>query len=89
MNTQTRELLRINLLRTCASCASVGAGIDLLVTGARTQGFTKADEEVVGDELQYLLDKQFVTRVEKAISPENRRWRATAEGRDELAQHGF
>jgi len=90
MNNAELERFRICLLQ---QLREVGADRDLplgtIVTGARLAAFAAANDDTVRGELVYLLDKGLVTRVEKQLSPENKRWRITAAGRDFLAEQGL
>ena len=87
MNAPTRELFRQNLI---AQLAANGVAMKpaALKIGAKTQGFEPTDDELDA-ELQYLADKKFVAPVDKAISPELKRWRITADGRDYAATEGL
>lgn len=81
------EIFRIDILRVLDANPS-GWGINLHVITVHLQpyGFTPEKAELLR-ELQYLQDKGFATVPSKALSPENKTWRITAEGRDLLAQH--
>lgn len=56
---------------------------------ARMRGFEGASREDVAKEIAYLEDKGLLALHEKTVSPENRRWRVTAAGRDWLAGEGL
>lgn len=88
MDTTTRELLRNNLLIQLDAAGERGAPLATLALGAKVAGFRLRDEQVA-DEVAYLVDKGFAAPVSKAISPENRRTRITATGRDHLAEEGL
>ncbi len=90
MNADTRELFRQNLIAQLATNGVAGVGLKpvMLKVGARVGGFEPSDEELDA-ELLYLSDKGFVVAVAKAISPEMKRWRITADGRDYAAQEGL
>lgn len=88
MNADTRELFRQNLVAQLAAAGSVGMKPAALKIGAKVGGFAPTDQQL-DDELVYLQDKKFAAPVDKAISPENKRWRITAEGRDYAAQEGL
>ena len=88
MNAATRELFRQNLIAQLSAAAGVGLKSAMLKVGARAGGFEPTDEQIDA-ELLYLADKTFVAPVDKAISPEMKRWRITAAGRDYAAQEGL
>lgn len=90
MNNAELERFRICLLQ---QLREVGSDRDLplgtIVLGAKLAAFASANDDTVRGELVYLLDKGLVTRVEKQLSPENKRWRISAAGRDFLAEQGL
>lgn len=89
MNAQQRELFRQALLRTLeANESGRGLGAQALQVLVGAFGFSMPPLDDVKREVAYLEDKTFVAVVGKAISPENKTWRITAAGRDELAAHG-
>ena len=88
MNTATRELFRHNLIAQLAAAGAVGMKPAALKVGAKVGGFEPSDQEL-DDELLYLHDKGFAAPVDKAISPELKRWRITAAGRDFAAVEGL
>lgn len=83
-----RELLRTEIVRTAANCAPQAATLRILNAYIRPV-FPKSTEEMLAVEVQYLVDKGFLRDAEKAISPENKAWLVTAEGRDWLAVQGL
>lgn len=89
MNTVDREQLRLSLLRFLdarAESSPKGLGEGLLHQMARAEGRTDLAQATVRTELQYLADKGLVDVSEKVLSPENRQWRITAQGRDAYAE---
>lgn len=86
MTAELTEQLRINLLNQAEAASQIGLTDSAYFQGARTQGY-KVDLEAVKTEVDYLVDKGFLARVPKAISPNLRKHRITAEGRDWLAVH--
>ena len=90
MNSVELESLRICLLQ---QLRAIGQDSDLplstLHTGARLAGHRDLPEAQLRGELVYLLDKQLVAVAPRALSPENKRWRLTAAGRDVLAEAGL
>lgn len=87
MNSLDREQLRLSLLRFLDANARGQFGLSegLLHQLARAEGRPELVPADITRELQYLADKEMVTEVRKAISPENRAWRITATGRDHFA----
>lgn len=89
MTAQQRELFRLALLRVLeANNTERGLGATALQLLVGAFGFPMPDIREIRSEIDYLADKGFVAAVGKAISPENKNWRITAAGRDELAQQG-
>ena len=85
---ELRELLRQRILGLLDAASSLGlreGSIHLQITAA---GFETKPNEVAA-EIVYLADKGFVTATDKPISPELKRWRITAAGRDYLATEGL
>jgi hypothetical protein len=89
MNGPTLELFRVCLLQQLRAVAPADLPVGTLVIGAQAQGFAAASAETVRSELVYLLDKDLVVVPERIVSPENKRWRITAAGRDFLAEAGL
>ena len=88
MHSEQRELFRIALLRVLDSNnTQYGLELTALAVLVSRYGFRVKPEEVA-TEILYLADKQHVALVVKTISPENRAWRITADGRDYLAING-
>ena len=85
MTPAQRETLRQTILRHLDASESA-LGEDLLVQMIKVEGFSALDKTALRMELQYLEDKGMVRPSEKQISPENRRWRITATGRDYRAE---
>lgn len=89
MNAQQRELFRLALLQVLeANHTERGLGAQALQLLVGAFGFRAPAVEDIRAELQYLADKGFITAASKSISPENKNWRITAAGRDELASQG-
>lgn len=83
---EQREQLRLSLLRYLdANVSSFGSSSALLLQQARAEGFA-VDKSVIELEMKYLADKKLAALRDKKISPENRTWEITAEGRDHRAQ---
>ncbi|CAN5547270.1 hypothetical protein BH09VER1_BH09VER1_24710 [soil metagenome] len=88
MNQISRELFRNNLLIQLNAGGEQGVAFSTLRLGAKVASFRFEDDELK-DELAYLRDKRLAAEVPKTLSPENRRHRITAEGRDHLAAEGL
>ncbi len=84
MDANLREQLRINLLRQAEAASGLGLTDGAFLVGARTQGYPTTITEV-GSEIDYLADRGLLTAVTKTLSPEIRRHRINAAGRDFLA----
>jgi hypothetical protein len=89
MNHAEIERLRITLLQVLRSGGAFAQTVSMLVTGVKLMGFVEVTDAAVRCELTYLADKALVAVDAKLISPENKRWRLTAEGRDHLAEEGL
>lgn len=90
MNAQQRELFRFAILRVLeANNTRFGLSAETIAVFMGQHGFKRPNTETVEEELLYLRDKGFAEQTEgKSISPENKTWRITANGRDELATNG-
>ena len=89
MSPTTREQLRINLLTQLNQATDLGLTEYTLTQGAKIAGFAEANPADTKAQLQHLIDKEFVAKVEKGLSPENARFRIKAKGQDFLAENGF
>jgi len=89
MTAEQKEIFRTALLRVLDERASEKFGLSLVAVQIFLGqfGFRASKRDDVLAELQYLQDKNLVAPVGKTISPENRCWRITADGRDFLAQN--
>lgn len=88
MDANDREHLRLSLLRFLdAKAGRYGLSTGLLTQMARNEGRPELERGQVEAELVYLEDKKFAQEALKGISPENRAWRITAEGRDFVAMN--
>ena len=86
MDAPQREQIRLSLLRFLnENPTRFGMARGLLVQMLRSEGNPTITGEQVETELLYLEDKGLIQEAAKYISPENRAWRITAEGRDLLA----
>ena len=80
---EAREQVRLSLLRYALRPSRPG----ILRASLRAEGY-KLDDETVDHEITYLSDKGLIKSEFKFISPENKFWRTTADGRDYLASQG-
>ncbi len=87
MKPEERENLRkaiLNVLDANATQLGLSQGaIRVLIV----QFGLRLEPEAIAPELLYLADKGLVVNAAKSLSPENRWWRITAEGRDFVAQN--
>jgi len=80
---ELREQVRLSLLRYALRRTRTG----MFRVALASEGF-KLAPEVVADEISYLADKGLLKEENKLVSPENKFWRTTADGRDYLAAQG-
>jgi FlaG/FlaF family flagellin (archaellin) len=80
---EQRQQARLSILRLTTNALSAS----ILRAYLRSEGFVldKSDVEL---EILYLMDKGFLAKVNKEISPEIPNFRVTASGRDYLATNG-
>lgn len=83
LDPQLREQVRLCLLRYALRRTRTG----MFRIQLASEGF-KVVPEIVADEIQYLADKGLLVEENKLVSPENKFWRTTADGRDYLATQG-
>lgn len=81
---EQREIIRLSILR-YTQVNALSLAITRAYLGA--EGFILS-REAVAAEIQYLKDKKLLVADEKAVSPEVKLYRATADGRDYLATQG-
>lgn len=89
MNAAQRQLLRTGLLQQLAIFAPGTLPLANLHRGAIIAGFTGLTETETAAELAYLVDKGLADTPTQLVSPELKRWRITATGRDYLAEQGI
>ena len=89
MTPEQKETFRVALLRVLEERGSDQFGLSVVPIQIFLGqfGFRATKPEDIRLELQYLADKGLVASVGKTISPENKAWRITAEGRDYTAQN--
>lgn len=80
---EQREQVRLSLLRYALRQSRTG----ILRANLRAEGY-RLDDDTVMQEITYLEDKGLLKAEMKFISPENKFWRTTADGRDYLASQG-
>jgi hypothetical protein len=89
-NSVSNELVRVSIMMVLAANNSkFGMGLDLICHLGMVYGLANVSKSAVEEELRYLIDKGLVAHVEKVVSPENAKYRITAEGRDWYAQQGY
>jgi len=88
MSPKTREELRLLILTTIAAAKGYAIPLDGIRLGLPAQ-HRRMEGDDLQAEVQYLVDKGFVAPESKRLSPENREWKITAEGRDYLATEGL
>jgi hypothetical protein len=86
MTNEQREQLRLSLLRFLeGNLTRFGLPTAVLLQMARSEGRTELQKGQVEGELEYLAEKGLAVEALKGVSPENRNWRITANGRDFVA----
>lgn len=85
---KTREEIRLLILTTIAAAKGYAVPLAGIRMGLPPQ-HRRMDDDDLRVEVQYLVDKGFAALEGKIISPENREWKITAEGRDFLAMEGL
>ena len=85
MNSIDREQIRLSILRYAEAAANFYTP-RIMLQCLRAEGFAPIETSDVQKECDYLVEKGFIARVEKMISPENAAYRISAAGRDFLAQ---
>ena len=88
MTAELRELLRRQIVRCCSQARGNGVTLEMLVQLCRTPAGRPALADVK-DEVEYLVGKGLVEKVDKRISPEIGAWKITSDGRDFAAQEGL
>lgn len=89
MNATQTEILRHALLTGAEAGKPYGMTVELFAMAARSMGLRSVTAAEIEAEIAYLVDKGFLHLEPKALSPENRRWRISATGRDYLATEGL
>jgi hypothetical protein len=86
LTNEQREQLRLSLLRFLdANQTRFGLATAVLLQMARSEGRPDLQKGQLEAELEYLAEKGLAAEALKGISPENRNWRITANGRDYCA----
>ena len=89
MSAARLEHVRLSALRYCAETGEIGYMERAILQDIRNEGLRELTESELRAEMQYLADKGLITAVSKALSPDLKRWRVTAAGRDFLAEQGL
>lgn len=87
MTAETRKMARLTLLLAALS-APRGLAVELALVMLPGRGIAATADEIRA-EIGYLVDKGMLAPVDQKISPEQKFWRVTAEGRDHLAEEGL
>jgi hypothetical protein len=88
MNPELREIFRTAIVKLARSASLTGIGTEGMQVVAAVYGIKPSAQECA-EEAAYLVDKGLLVEKEKRVSPENKVWRITADGRDWLAEQGF
>lgn len=87
MTPELREQFRLGILHVLEEHGTrFGRPVAAIEIHLRSRGF-EVERKALEAEIVYLEDKQLVAEALKGVSPENRCYRITAEGRDYLATH--
>jgi hypothetical protein len=86
MTPSQREQIRLSVIRYCVASGQWGLMEAVLLQELRNEGLRALTRDDLSAELQYLADKDLIVSTDKLISPELKRWRATAAGRDVVAE---
>lgn len=88
MSPALREQFRLKLLQLVEATGAVGMRVPAIDTHLAAHGYDHTEAQLVA-EIAYLADKGLLAQVDKILSPELKRWRITAAGRDFLAEQGL
>jgi hypothetical protein len=86
---EERELLREFLVQTAHDAGRKGIKVSSIIVKAGAAGYEGMTGAELDAELRYLEGKHLVEQVDKAVSPEVRRYKSTAAGYDFLAEKGL
>lgn len=86
MNPEIKKLFRTNILKQVIEAGRIGMTVNELMLALRAQGFSDATREGVREEIAYLIDKGHCVKLGEHISPEVESFKATAAGRDFVAE---
>ncbi|HOP99129.1 MAG TPA: hypothetical protein PLK78_17060 [Verrucomicrobiota bacterium] len=87
MKPEERENFRLAILRALDDNPTRwGLGLSAIAHHMLIYGYHSPTTDDLQAELAYLEDKKLIAEALKGISPENRAWRITAEGRDFIAK---
>lgn len=83
MTPEQIEQFRLSLLRYLDEDGSATFGLPTMRLFARAMGESfRCNKDSTERELEYLVEKGLVKEIDKRISPSQRAWKITAEGRD-------
>ena len=86
MTPEIRKLFRLAVLKKLIDAGRLGATVNELLLSLRSEGFSDVTREHVREEVEYLIDKGHVAKLDEHISPEVESFKATAAGRDFVAE---
>ncbi len=89
MTPEIKKLFRVNVLQQTISGGRLGRTVNELLLEIRARGFSDASREDVREEIEYLIDKNYVAKLPEEISPEVESFKATAAGRDFAAERSL
>ncbi|MGI8438095.1 MAG: hypothetical protein ACR2NX_14555 [Chthoniobacterales bacterium] len=85
MTPEIQKLFRVSILRQLIQAGRLGASVNELMLGARSEGFGASSRDDVREEIEYLTEKGHCSKLSDEISPEVESFKATAAGRDYMA----
>ena len=86
MNAEILKMFRVNTLKAIIRAGRTGATVNELLLDLRGQGFSDASRENIREEIEYLIGKGHVEKLDEHISPEVESFKATPAGRDFIAE---
>ena len=87
LSPEQTEQVRLCILRYCLAPSPISEG--LILSYLRAEGFSGLEREQLAMELHYLHGKGLIETAARAVSPENKRWQASAAGMDYLASQNL
>ena len=86
MNAEIKKMFRVNVLKSAIAAGRIGITVNEALLGLRAQGFSDSSREDVREEIEYLIGKGQVEKLDEHISPEVESFKATPAGRDFIAE---